>query len=58
MMYPMISGLGELNQANALLEEYKAELRAENIPFDERLEIGAMIETPSAALVADSWPNA
>jgi phosphoenolpyruvate-protein phosphotransferase (PTS system enzyme I) len=54
MMYPMISGLDELNQANALVEEYKAELRRENIPFDEKLEIGAMIETPSAAMVADS----
>ncbi len=54
MMYPMISGLDELNQANALVDEYKAELRKENIPFDENLEIGAMIETPSAVIVADS----
>jgi phosphotransferase system enzyme I (PtsI) len=54
VMYPMISGLDELNQANALLEEYKAELRQEKIPFDEHLEVGAMIETPSAAIVADS----
>jgi phosphotransferase system enzyme I (PtsI) len=54
MMYPMISGLDELKQANALLEEYKAELRQENVPFDEHLEVGAMIETPSAAMVADS----
>jgi phosphotransferase system enzyme I (PtsI) len=36
------------------VERYKAELRAENVPFDERLEIGAMIETPSAVIVADS----
>jgi phosphotransferase system enzyme I (PtsI) len=54
MMYPMISGLDELNQANALVEEYKAELRQEKVPFDENIEIGAMIETPSAAIVADS----
>src|ERR1035437_4577158 len=54
MMYPMISGLDELKQANALLEEYKAELRQENIPFDEHLEVGAMIETPSAVMVADA----
>jgi phosphoenolpyruvate-protein phosphotransferase (PTS system enzyme I) len=54
MMYPMISGLDELLQANALVEEYKAELRKENIPFDENLKIGAMIETPSAVIVADS----
>jgi phosphotransferase system enzyme I (PtsI) len=54
MMYPMISGLEELTQANALVEEYKAELRKECIPFDESMEIGAMIEIPSAAIAADS----
>ncbi len=54
MMYPMISGLDELNQANALVEEYKSELRKEGIAFNENLEIGAMIEIPSAALIADS----
>lgn len=54
MMYPMISGLDELNQANALVEQCKAELRAKNIPFDENMDIGAMIEIPSAALIADS----
>jgi phosphotransferase system enzyme I (PtsI) len=54
MMYPMICGLDELNQANALVEEYKAELRGEGVAFDEHLEIGAMIEIPSAALIADS----
>jgi phosphotransferase system enzyme I (PtsI) len=54
MMYPMISGLDELNQANALVEKCKNELRAEKIPFDENLEIGAMIEIPSAALIADT----
>ena len=54
MMYPMISGLDELNQANALVEEYKDELRREGIAFDENMEIGAMIEIPSAAVVADT----
>jgi phosphotransferase system enzyme I (PtsI) len=54
MMYPMISGLDELNQANVLVEECKAELRAEKTPFAENLEIGAMIEIPSAALIADT----
>lgn len=54
IMYPMISGLDELNQANALLAEYMQELRRENIPFDEKLPIGAMIETPSAVMVAES----
>ncbi len=54
MMYPMISGLDELNQANVLLEKCKVELRAEKIPFDENLEVGVMIEIPSAALIADA----
>lgn len=53
-MYPMISGLDELVQANAFLEQYKAELRKENVPFDANLEVGAMIETPSAAVIADA----
>jgi phosphoenolpyruvate-protein phosphotransferase (PTS system enzyme I) len=54
MMYPMISGLDELTQANALVDECKADLRRNNLPFDEAMEIGAMIETPSAVIVADS----
>jgi phosphotransferase system enzyme I (PtsI) len=54
MMYPMISGLDELKQANALVEQCKAELRAKGIPFDEKMEVGAMIEIPSAALIANA----
>ncbi len=53
IMYPMISGLDELNQANALVEEYQAELRREGVAFNEKIEIGAMIEIPSAAMIAD-----
>jgi phosphotransferase system enzyme I (PtsI) len=54
LMYPMISGLDELNQANALVEKCKGELRAEKIPFDENVDIGAMVEIPSAALIAET----
>src|SRR6266511_3989926 len=54
MMYPMISGLDELNQANAMLEEFKGELRCEGVAFDENLEVGAMIEIPSAAIAAEA----
>jgi phosphotransferase system enzyme I (PtsI) len=53
MMYPMISGLGELRRANQLLEECRQELRSEGKPFDENMEVGAMIEVPSAAVTAD-----
>ncbi len=52
MMYPMISGMDELSQANALAEKYQAELRAEGKPFGEKMEIGVMIEIPSAVLIA------
>jgi phosphotransferase system enzyme I (PtsI) len=54
VMYPMISGVGEMDQANALLEKYKGELRDEKIPFDEGIQAGAMIEIPSAAVAADA----
>ena len=53
IMYPMISGLDELRQANAILEEVKGSLRKESIPFDEDMEVGAMIEVPSAAVISD-----
>lgn len=53
MMYPMISGIEELQQANAILEDIKRELRKEGISFDENMQVGAMIEVPSAALTAD-----
>ena len=54
MMYPMISGLDELNQANAFVEELKGELRREGVAFNEQMDIGAMIEIPSAVLAADA----
>lgn len=53
LMYPMISGVEELQQANALLDESREELRREGVAFDESMEVGAMIEIPSAVLVAD-----
>ena len=54
MMFPMISGLAELRQANELLETCRAELRDEGKDFDANLEVGIMIEVPSAVLIADS----
>jgi len=53
LMYPMISGAEELDRANTLLGECKAELRAAGVPFDEALPVGTMIEIPSAAMTAD-----
>jgi phosphotransferase system enzyme I (PtsI) len=54
MMYPMISGLEELRQANELLDECKNQLRSEGKTFNEQIEVGAMVETPSAAMIAES----
>ena len=53
LMYPMISGPDELEQANVLLDEARAELRTKGQAFDEKMEIGSMIEIPSAAATAD-----
>jgi len=53
IMYPMISGLEELRQANAVLEEAKAELAARGVPFHPYIEVGIMVEIPSAVLAAD-----
>ncbi|MBL7129963.1 MAG: phosphoenolpyruvate--protein phosphotransferase [Candidatus Omnitrophica bacterium] len=53
IMYPMISGVGELKQANKLLEEAKRELRAKRVAYRDDMEVGVMIEVPSAALTCD-----
>ncbi len=50
VMYPMITCLNELVRSNELLEECKKELKAEGIKFNPNIEVGAMIEVPSAAL--------
>ncbi|PWU09178.1 MAG: phosphoenolpyruvate--protein phosphotransferase [Verrucomicrobia bacterium] len=52
LMYPMISGINELRRANILLEEAKGELKQAGVPFCENLEVGIMVEIPSAALTA------
>jgi phosphotransferase system enzyme I (PtsI) len=53
IMYPMISGSEEVARANAILDECRKELRSRGQPFDEKLEVGAMIEIPSAAATVD-----
>ena len=53
LMYPMISGIEELKQANQIFEECKQELKTKDIPFDEDIKVGAMIELPSAAMTSD-----
>ena len=53
IMFPMISTLKELRDAKKILEEAKQELRNENIEFKEDIELGIMIEIPSAAIISD-----
>lgn len=53
IMYPMISRISEIRQANKILEKAKEELRKEGKPFKENIEVGVMIEVPSAAIISD-----
>ena len=53
LMFPMICDRDELVQAKDLLENARRELRSEGIPVPERFPLGAMIETPAAAAIAD-----
>ncbi|MEK7812318.1 MAG: phosphoenolpyruvate--protein phosphotransferase [Candidatus Desantisbacteria bacterium] len=53
IMFPLISEIEEFQQAKLILLSAMEELEQENIPFDRNIQIGIMIETPSAALIAD-----
>lgn len=53
IMLPMISSLEELRQAKQVIQEVKEELKAKQIPFKENIEVGIMIEIPSAAIMAE-----
>ena len=53
IMYPMISGVEELRQANLLLEEARKELSQKNVSFNKDMQVGVMIEVPSAVMTAD-----
>ncbi len=53
ILYPMVSGLDEIDQANRLLDEAKSKLESQQIPFDEKTEVGVMIETPAAAMLVE-----
>jgi phosphotransferase system enzyme I (PtsI) len=54
IMFPMISNLTEFRQAKAIVHSVMEELRSEGTKFDENIEIGLMIEVPSAAIIADA----
>lgn len=53
IMYPMISDVAEVREANSLLKKAMVELDNEGLPYDKHIEVGIMVEIPSAAITAD-----
>ncbi len=53
IMFPMISGIEELRAAKKILDEVKNGLDKKSIPYDRNIQVGIMIEIPSAAMTAD-----
>ena len=53
IMLPMISSIEELRESKKIIQEVKEELKTKGIPFNKNIEIGIMIEIPSAALMAE-----
>jgi phosphoenolpyruvate-protein phosphotransferase (PTS system enzyme I) len=53
MLFPMVSGIDELRRARAIVDDVRRQLVAERVPCDTDVPIGAMIEVPAAALIAD-----
>jgi phosphoenolpyruvate-protein phosphotransferase (PTS system enzyme I) len=53
IMYPMVASVYEVRAARVILDEAKAELEKEGLPFNKDIPVGAMIEIPSAALASD-----
>lgn len=53
IMLPMISSVEELKEAKKVIQDVKEELKTKQIPFNENIEIGIMIEIPSAAIMAE-----
>jgi phosphoenolpyruvate-protein phosphotransferase (PTS system enzyme I) len=53
LLYPMVSSIEELRMARELLDQAMRELKERSLPFDEDIEVGMMIEVPSAVMIAD-----
>jgi phosphoenolpyruvate-protein phosphotransferase (PTS system enzyme I) len=53
LMFPMISGLQELLDSRAILDQVREDLDRENIPYDADMEVGIMMEVPSAVTMAE-----
>lgn len=55
LMYPMIATLDELHKANTVLAEAKSELKTAGVPFNDKMEVGIMVEIPAVAVLADRF---
>ena len=53
IMVPLVTNLDEIRQVKALVEECKAELDTRGVAYNKDIEVGTMIETPAASLIAD-----
>lgn len=53
IMVPLVTTVDEVRSVRKMVEEIKADLRAEGIPFDEGIEVGCMVETAAASVIAD-----
>jgi phosphotransferase system enzyme I (PtsI) len=58
VMFPMIGSMNQLYRAKRVVEECKRELAGQNIPFDDKIPIGMMVEIPSAAAAAQLFAKA
>ena len=53
IMIPLVTGVDEIRAVKALVEECKSELKTEEIGYDDKIEVGCMVETAAASLIAD-----
>lgn len=53
ILIPMVSGIDEVRRAKAIIRECMEVLKAKKIPFNENIDIGVMIEIPSACMISD-----
>ena len=53
IMFPMITSVSEVKRIKEMCAQVREELKAEGVPFDEKAELGIMIETPAAAVISD-----
>ena len=55
IMFPMVASLWELREAREMAATARAQLKAEKIPYSEKVPLGIMIETPAAALMSEEF---